>query len=309
MQATIDSEKRKASLFGPLVLIGVGILLLLSNLGVLDLNLWELLFRFWPLFLIAAGLDVLIGRRTNSGALIALLLIIGVVVGSIWLGYVSSTSFESVSGQTIAQALEDAARAQVKIESSVSQMKIGAATDPTQLVTGNIALHNNEELKHDFQLSNGIAYYTLQSDSHSFILPSFGRREDGLWDLQLNPKVPTDLNISTGVGSATLDLSLLNLTGLAVDTGVGSVEITLPARGNFTASLHGGVGELAVLIPDTVAARITANAGIGSVQVDGDYSHQGGVYTSPNYDSAVDRVDLSVDGGIGSISVRQISQR
>jgi len=58
-----QADKRHASLFGPIVLIGLGVLLLLSNFGILNFNLWELLFRFWPFFLVAAGLDLLLGRK------------------------------------------------------------------------------------------------------------------------------------------------------------------------------------------------------------------------------------------------------
>lgn len=304
-----NTEKRRASLFGPIILIGLGVLLLLSNLGVLNLNLWELIFRFWPLFLVAAGLDLLLGRRANSGALVALVLVVGLVIGGIWLGYVQPNAFAGGQGQTITQSLEGATRATVAIETSISQMQINAGATGTQLVEGSVALHNNEELQTDFQQTEGTAYYTLKSDSRSFILPNFGRREAGLWNLRLNANVPTALAISTGVGSATLDLELMDLTALEVSTGVGEVEITLPARGNFDAAIEGGVGEIVVLVPDTLAAQINANAGLGSVRVDGDYIQRNGEYRSPDFDTADDRVILTVDGGIGAITIRQVTRR
>jgi hypothetical protein len=37
--------------------------------------------------------------------------------------------------------------------------------------------------------------------------------------------------------------------------------------------------------------------------------HQGQVYSSAGYDSAANRVDLAVSGGIGSITIRQESGR
>ncbi|MEZ4729788.1 MAG: DUF5668 domain-containing protein [Caldilineaceae bacterium] len=303
------TEKSRASLFGPIILIGLGVLLLLSNLGVLNLNLWELVFRFWPLFLVAAGLDLLLGRRANSGALVALVLVVGLVIGGIWLGYVQTNAFEGGQGQTVAQSLEGATHATVAIESSVSQMQIEAGATGERLVEGSIALHNNEELQTEFQQTEDTAYYTLRSDSRSFILPNFGRREDGLWNLHLNANVPTALAVSTGVGSATLDLELLELTDLEVSTGVGEVEITLPGRGNFEATIEGGVGAIVVLVPDTLAAQIDANAGLGSVHVEGDYLQRDGEYSSPDFNTADDRVTLTVDGGVGAITIRQVTRR
>ena len=303
------TEKSRGSLFGPIVLVGLGVLLLLSNFGILNFNLWELLFRFWPLFLVAAGLDLLLGRRANGGALVALIIIISLVIGGMWLGYVQSNAFESVGGQTIRQNLEGAQRAVVNIDSSVSQMQITAGVPVGQLVEGAIALHNNEELNTTFNVEGGIATYSLKSDSNSFILPSFGRREEGLWNLRLNGETPIDLSISTGVGSADLNLEQLTLTGLEVSTGVGEAKITLPARGNFEAAIEGGVGKILVLVPDTLAAHITADAGIGSVVVDGNYIHRNGEYFSPDFESASQRVNLVIGGGVGTVTVQLVSKQ
>lgn len=301
-------EKKRTSLFGPIVLIGLGILLLLSNVGALNMDFWQLLFRFWPIFLIAAGLDILFGRRANGGVLIALMLILGLVFGGIWLGYVDAAPFENVQGEQFSQALEGAGRAIVTIESSMSQMKIGAGTNSGELVEGTVALHHNEELSKDFVVNGGTASYTLSSDTRSFILPTFGRDADGLWNLRLNRDLPIELAVSTGVGSATLDLTLLDIADLQVNAGVGKVAITLPTQGAFAAKIQGGVGEITVLIPDTLAARIDAKAGLGSVRVEGDFEQDGAIYTSANYASALDRVDLVVEGGIGALKIRQITK-
>ncbi len=304
-----EPEKNRTSLFGPIVLIGLGILLLLSNFGVITLNVWDLLFRFWPLFLVAAGLDLLLGRRTNSGALVGLVLIGGLIVGAIWLGYFRNNTGEAASTQTIRQALEGATSAEIEIESSISKLQINPGADSAQLIEGTVALHNNEEIETDFSPIGDTARYSLKSKSRSFIFPNFGNNDNGLWDLQLNSATPIALSVDTGIGSAELDLELLQLTSLEVNTGIGAVEITLPDSGDFEATIEGGVGEIIVLIPDTMAAQITANAGIGNAQVEGNYIHTGDEYSSPDFDTATDRVILEVDGGVGSITIRQVSKR
>ncbi len=308
MSQPIKQEKSRSSLFGPIVLIGLGIMLLLGNLDVINLNFWELLFRFWPIFLIAAGLDILLGRRANGGALIALMLILGVIFGAIWLGYVETTApFGAVHGESVRQTLDGASLAEVTIASSVSQMRLAAGSGVDALLDGNIVLHPNEELESDFAIDAGTAHYTLESGSRSLILPSFGHSNDGMWDLHLNRLIPVDLNVSTGVGSATLNLQELTLKGLKVDAGVGKVEITLPDTGNFKAEINGGVGGIAIKVPATIAVRIEASTGIGSVRVDGDYTRQGNIYQSANYDTALNRIELTVTGGIGSLTVEQVT--
>lgn len=308
MSQPVKQERSRSSLFGPMVLIGVGIMLLLANLDVLDLNFWQLLFRFWPVFLIGAGLDILLGRRANGGLLIALMLILGLIFGAIWLGYVeTSTPFGIVHGESVSQLLNGASRADVKIATSVSQMRLEAGDSLNDtLLGGNVALHPNEELERQFTVEAGTAHYTLQSSSRSLILPSFGRSNDGIWDLQLNRFIPTNLTVSTGVGSAILDLQQLSLTGLQVDAGVGKVEITLPAAGIFEGEINGGVGGITIKVPDTMAVRIEASTGIGSINVDSNFIEDGNIYQSPGYGSAGNRISLTVSGGIGAIYVESL---
>lgn len=303
------AEKKRTSLFGPIVLIGLGILLLLSNVGALNLDFWQLLFRFWPIFLIAAGLDILFGRRANGGALIALMLVLGLVFGGIWLGYVDAAPFEAVQGEQFIQPLAGARSAVVAIESNMSQMKIAASDRSDTLLEGAVALHHNEELRKEFVVTDGVATYTLASGTSSFILPTFGSDTDGLWDLHVNRSLPVELNVVTGVGSATLDLTGLTITDLQVKAGVGKVAITLPTAGSFVAKIQGGVGEIKVLIPQGLAARIEAKAGLGNVRVEGDFVQEGTLYTSANYESALNRVDLAVEGGIGAVLVRQMASQ
>jgi predicted membrane protein len=79
--------------------------------------------------------------------------------------------------------------------------------------------------------------------------------------------------------------------------------------GQVRARINGGVGETIVIIPAGMAARIEATTGLGQVQVIGNYQREGKISTTAGYDSATNRVDLVVSGGIGSITVRQESGR
>jgi hypothetical protein len=54
---------RRIYIFWPLVLVAGGVLWLLANFGVIAGENFFVLFRLWPVLLIAAGLDLLFGRR------------------------------------------------------------------------------------------------------------------------------------------------------------------------------------------------------------------------------------------------------
>jgi len=85
---------------------------------------------------------------------------------------------------------------------------------------------------------------------------------------------------------------------------VGKTDLTLPATGHSRVTLSGGIGETIIHIPRGVAARIRTTTGIGSVQVFGNYTRVNNEYISPDFNTAENRVDLEVKGGIGSIRIQ-----
>ena len=94
-----------------------------------------------------------------------------------------------------------------------------------------------------------------------------------------------------------------------MNTGVGNTTITLPSRGEYDVDVDGSIGNLTILIPESIAARIDVNTGIGSVDVDNAFRRDGDKYISPSFSEAKNQVTLDVNGGIGSIEIRQIAQQ
>ena len=64
-------SRRYRSLFWPVILIGIGVLWLLGNLGIIEPVSLGGLLRFWPVLLIVAGLDMDF-RRVPFGPMPAL---------------------------------------------------------------------------------------------------------------------------------------------------------------------------------------------------------------------------------------------
>lgn len=297
-----DSMTRR-SLVGPALLVGLGLVLLFNNLGLLAWSVWEVLFRLWPVLLIAAGLDLLIGRRSAWGSLLVAILLLGVVAGVLWLYPRLPAGGGPLTGETIRQPLGDARRAEVELEFGAGTLRVGALEDSNQLVEGTLDLDEGERAIRDYSVSGDTAHFSLRSQDRSiFFFP--GRPLGGGWDLDLHPGVPIDLVVKTGMGQATLDLSGLRVTRLELDGGIGTTTVTLPAQGRVVASVDGGIGTVTVIVPDGMAMRIESDTGLGRVSLPGGLARDGDAYESPDYSTAENRVDLDVRGGIGNITVR-----
>jgi hypothetical protein len=154
----------------------------------------------------------------------------------------------------------------------------------------------------DYSVKDGRGYLSItQPDAQGKSVPDDARNE---WELSLSEDVPLELSIDMGVGNVQLDLGDLRLTDLSVDQGVGNVKINLIGErtGDLTASVDGGVGEIAVLVPSSVGVRVEADTGIGSFSARGLKKH-GGAYVNDAYGETESTITLSIDAGIGKITV------
>lgn len=70
-----DKEKTRGGGSGAwaVFLIAVGSILLLNNLGFLPWEIWSVLWQFWPVLLILAGIEIVLGHSSISRFLVTIL--------------------------------------------------------------------------------------------------------------------------------------------------------------------------------------------------------------------------------------------
>jgi hypothetical protein len=87
-------KKRRIDLFFPLLLIAIGVIFLLSNLGIISGDAWTLIWQFWPLLLIVIGLDNIFKREGLVSA--TFLIGIGIIFLLANLGYLNVSVWQMV---------------------------------------------------------------------------------------------------------------------------------------------------------------------------------------------------------------------
>ena len=299
----LDSIYRGEGMVGAAFLIGVGTVFLLSNLGYLAMDVWQMALRLWPLLIIAIGFDVLIGRRSLLASLAGLVLILALLVGALWLTGVRVEQVQALPSETIRQELQGAQRARLDLEPGAGGLRLSALSETGALLSGTVKPAVGQRVRDNLSRQGDMVTYTLQSRGATISIP--GDRGRWNWVLGVTPAVPLDLKVAMGAGEMEVDLTGLNLSDLKIDMAVGSATVTLPAQGNFKGSVKSAIGEIVILVPSGMAVRIRADAGLSSVNVPPGYQNQDKIYTSPGYDGAQNRVDLEVGQAIGSISVQE----
>jgi hypothetical protein len=297
-------ESRRGSIVGPVILIGLGVVFLLNNLGILDWSIWDVIIRLWPVLLVAAGLDILIGRRSALGALLALILTVALIAGALWLYGTGVVMGPTGPGEEIAYDLDGAERAEIVLAPAVGSLHVEALQESNRLVAGVIHPVRGERVTRDFALEDNTAVVALRSEGN-FVGPFFGAHAGQWgWELGLAPGVPLDLEISLGVGQSEIDLTDVTVSDLKVSAGIGQTTIVLPADGRFEAEIDGAIGHTLVVLPPGLEARIQCDTGLAASQVPAGYQQRDDTYTSPGYAGAENRVDLEISQAIGNVTVR-----
>ena len=299
----MGSEKRHVKLVGPTILIGIGIVLLLNNLGYLDWSFWDVL-NLWPILLVAAGLEILVGRRSLLGAFISAIIVLGLFAGGVWFVSTNDTARTMAQAIEIREPRDDITAARVTLAPAVAQITVQALNDSGNFVEGTALHRANERVTQSFTRGDP-ARLTIKTNGGVGFTTGPGRRY--AWDFSFHPDVALDLSIDAGMGDVNLDLRKLSLESVSVDAGMGIVTIKLPDTGEFDVSVDSGMGTVTIEVPAGMGVRLQTDSAIVGRNIPASYTHTHNRYTSPNYDTAENRADIEVDLGLGSITIREVS--
>ncbi len=299
----MNDSRRRPSIAGPIILISFGVIFLLNNLNVIELNAWDVIMRFWPILIIAIGLDILIGRRTAWGAVIATVMVLAILIGGIV--FFDNQSQWTYATENFEIPLGNAEEATISLDPALGYLLVDALpTGSNVLLRGEVRPFSGEEIGKTVDFSGTRATIDLRTEG-VIVAPFFGEwGTQPSWDLSLHPGVFTYLIVDLGAGKAELDLQDLQFGEIHVEQGIGQMIILLPSTNSMDINLEGGIGEIQVVIPEDVGVRFRADVGIGNVLVPSDYTRDGNFYNSPGYAAAVNQIEMVIDLGIGSVRVR-----
>jgi hypothetical protein len=307
--------RRRGSIVWPVLLIAVGSLFLLQNLGILPWDAWRQIWRLWPLVLVLVGVELLFGGRVRGTSLLVLVLALlggGVVLlSTIPVARIAASPWESRSFE---QPLQGVTQADVRVEFGAGRLEVGALpAGGTKLSTasyeGPAELLPREPRS---SASNGRAdvRYTLGDRGDGFNLLPFlrGERRAPSLIVSLAPEVPQSLRITTGAAESRVDLSKLRVSQLDLETGASSTWLRLPeAAGTTTAQIEAGAANVEIELPEGVAAQLRYEGGLSALHVENPrLVREGGNgrYRTGDYDTNPNKVDLRIETGASTVTVR-----
>jgi hypothetical protein len=290
------------SVFGPFLLIGLGIILLLEQLGTIQWSVWDIAFRFWPLLVIAVGVDILVARRSFVGAVAGLILLLALLVGGIYLMGPGPSRGSQLTSDNVRYGLEKAVSAEFDLSPDAGQIHIGPlAASSENLIEGTLGRTVSGSVTADRKQTDGKAVVSIRTDwprAHVF-----SRGDEFLWDLQLVRNIPLDLRLSLGAGEINANLKDLRPTSVDVKIGAGSLFLILPSGGDVNVNISVGVGLVEITLPEGAPVSIECTTGIGNCNLPNGSGFWNRSYTSSEYNSAKYHIQITISMGVGEATV------
>ena len=314
----VDPRRRAPSLFWPVALIGIGALLLLSNMGLIPATGWAVLWRLWPIGLIALGLDVLIGRRSVAGAIasgVLILVMVGTAIGVTIFAeqiplLVDLAKAPVVQYEHVEYPLNGMESADIIIDYTSMPSTLYALDDSGNLIEADVAYRG--DLIFSTQPAGDHVHVTLDSVQQGFSYGAVSSSADARtkWDVGLSPSAALSLDLDASSGHCDFDLSELTITELFIDASSGGMTLALPESSSFAGEIDGSSGAITIELPDNVGLKLELEDGSGSFNpgdrlslVSGDVDDFS-VWETEGYSSADYKIEFFIDQSSGRLTIK-----
>ena len=263
---------RRNQLMWGVVLLLVGVLMLANSMGIRLPNGKSFMDLFWPLLLILMGGWILFGIFFRGTA----------------------------ETENVSIDLQGAREASLKLEHGAGEFRVHSGAGMNEILHATISGGVEQKVNR-----NGDRLELKMSPARDFMSIPFISPSNQLdWDVALNANIPTSLKMNLGANKSMIDLRDLIITDLKLETGASETRLTLPSKGRFLADFDLGAASLTITIPDGLSARIKASLGAATINVDESrFPRSAGYYQSPDYETAANAADITIDAGAASIKI------
>ena len=293
----------------------IGAVLLGNTLGIIPWTVWWTFITLWPVLIISLGISLL-GRGLHQSWMRTLAPLL------IWaaLGYSVAVAYTGVSGF---QPIPQLVRPSVVGQPFAYAEPVNGATSASLLFkggAGEVLIHGGDDLVNasgvspfgtpsfSVERSGSLANvaFSLADSSGAVVIPGVTSART---EVALSRTTVWDATLETGATSLDADLSSVPVRDLVLKTGASSAKLKLgqvPSTATSTdVAIKAGVSSIEVFVPRGAAVRVDTHNGLSATDVDNSFTSMGsGVWQTAGYGTASKTININVESGISSISVR-----
>lgn len=268
-------------------LIILGVILLASELGYLNIKWYDLL-KFWPLIFVFWGIDILMGEKRWFiwVALLLLVFFLGVI-----LFFMPYRMHKGIYRDWFLPYDPNIKSMDLSLKVGIRNFYLNPSPQDKKLIY--LSSSTNFNIKERKEVLGDKMKLDLEIEEEPMFF-SFG--EDRNIFLSLPNDIDLSFTLNAGLGNSNLDFRGLKLSYLSIKGGVGNISAWLP-KSTLKAEINGGVGNITIYIPEGTILDLQSEAGIGRVSVDSEIARFQGEITGKI-------IYLKIKSGIGNIVIK-----
>ncbi len=301
-------------LFWGLFFVTFGVLILFSNIGLLNINL-HYFWKLWPLILILLGLSHFTTNSIIKGILAAISAI--VIAASLFaffnsiFGFFNNDFVFNDNKESSFTSSFDSSHFTESFDPSITKaelnLEIGAGTFSIQDTTNELFKANSTGHKSYYQLEREnsgdktILNFTMKKRSFTFN----GNNENNV-DIKLNPKPIWNINLKGGAAEILCDLSSYKLDQININMGAAKIKVKLGDKTLVTnLNLDAGASSIELLVPKNAGCEIINKTALSEKEFQ-DFNKTGSnIYETANFNQSKNKIFLNLNAGVSSIHVKR----
>ena len=291
------------AMFWGLLFVLIGVLLLLNNFGIIEVNLSNI-WQLWPVVIIGIGLSVLSPRGWLWGIISVILTI--AMLGLVAFAVIDNLTYRDLRGwsnqdtKKLSDDTVNAAKIDITIDTPATSLSL-SSSDSRRGVEA-IQQSKSMNLNIDAETRGDTRYVRIDSESSRRFWFRGGVANS--LDIDLTRKLPVSLSIDTGAASVSGDLSQVKLKSLNIDTGASSIDLKLGAiEPRQEVVLDAGASKLAFKIPKSVGVRVESSGGLKSTSFEGIEKVSESVYESKGFADSEKQITIRADLGVSRFEI------
>lgn len=301
-----DSERRKKPRgfsLAPFVLILLGVVFLLNNFGVLPWEIWQNIWKFWPVLLILFGVEILVGRNSSYKTLLFLGALIFFLPIVLVINPLTGNPLAN-SELTFDKPLGNLTKVEVVTEMPSNNIKITALEGGSDKVLSSKVKYS--KLLPEPELSEekrfGEAKYTFKQPEK--YVPFAGNIGNSV-DLKLSRLIPIFLSLKANAGVFDINLENLSVSQLEIETGTSKVSINFSKTASTKVFIKSAASQIVLTIPTEVQTQIKLDSVVENTKIDQNrFRKENGTYTTANFQTVTQKLQIEIIGSASSVEVR-----
>lgn len=294
---------KSGQFFWGFLLLAIGSLFLFTKYDIIYSDfcfvwdIWPLLFVFWGALVIFKNSPV----RQILSAIFGIFLAVMIfgIAANIFSGFRWSEDRDELNREYSETFSDSTKYAELTLNSGAGKFLISGITD--NLVNGK-SYGTFADYKFDVVNSDSATYINFSLHENDFN-PFDGKIKNQI-EIALNSNPIWDFDLEFGAAKTNFDLSDYKVRNVQIGTGASSVILKLGDKYDETnVEIGMGAAKIKIYVPKESGCSVKGDMVLMSRDLDDLRKIDSGYYETPNYDEAINKIDIRVDGGVSSFKV------